>query len=746
MDALPELWVTGIAYSPDGSLLASAQGNDAGPARDHSIHIWDAENGTLRKTLPRIPVGGAQNGVFALAFDPTGGRLVSGDAAGEILLWDVAKGQILSRENPGRSAVKSVHFVDGSRQLLVGQSDGTVVLFDLEGSGPPRRTRLAQGCESLALDGRGNRVLVGDSKGGLSALALPDLTVVHHLARAHEGPILALGLSPDGRLLASGGSDQRVVLRDARTFEPWLTFPNSIGMVRDLAFDVSGRRLAFAGAESDVGLWDVGMVHDELASIGLAWDQPSPEVTSAEHLATLVEPSQAQIPVIRPASTDPVEVEKVRGLVNSGVGAFQQGRLADAIQDLRAASGRLRTLSRINRSDVQVSRNLGFALGFLGNALRDSQRPVEALAAIREQRDVLESMRDPGPTDLYYLACTRTKLGLLLDRAATPPTSAEREALADRAMEALRRSLAAGMTDFALMDRDPDLDPLRNRLDFRDLILDAGFPRDPFADPSPIRLHLALKGPDRQELTRLNQQIASQPRSPGAWIARADFFARRRLWAEALSDIRQALELRPPSTWIEGNGDNTLGLRAAPLLLQAGDRDGYRRLARAMLDRFAASNTPMVLERTAKVNLLAPPPAEDLARLTSMADRAVKLGVSSELLPFCQLARGMASYRAGEFTEAVRWLRLSLDSNMAEVFKTTAGLYLAMSEHRLGHAEQARSLLAEARQTHTRSRAAVADWGAGWSDGLICQLALREAEALIGEARSLPAEPPARDH
>jgi hypothetical protein len=47
-------------------------------------------------------------------------------------------------------------------------------------------------------------------------------------------------------------------------------------VVKDLAFDASGRWLAYVGADSDVDLWDLKMVHDELAALGLAWDQAPP--------------------------------------------------------------------------------------------------------------------------------------------------------------------------------------------------------------------------------------------------------------------------------------------------------------------------------------------------------------------------------------------------------------------------------------------------------------------------------------
>jgi hypothetical protein len=92
-------------------------------------------------------------------------------------------------------------------------------------------------------------------------------------------------------------------------------------------------------------------------------------------------------------------------------------------------------------------------------------------------------MRNPGAVDLYNLACGYAQLSVLLQHAATPPTAAERESMADRAMDALRRSLAAGMKNFALIDRDHALDPLRERPDFRALILDSA------ASPSKADIH-----------------------------------------------------------------------------------------------------------------------------------------------------------------------------------------------------------------------------------------------------------------
>ena len=228
-----------------------------------------------------------------LAFAPSGDRLASGDQGGAVILWDLQSGRILRREKEGSSPVASVVYLDSGRELLVGLDRGEISLIDLEQPEPPRRIVLSDGCKAIVVDRQTNRAILGDSKGTVIALSLPDLSVVHRLAQGHDGSVITIALSPDGRLLASSGTDRRVVLRDSMTFQVLFTFPSWTGVVRDLAFDASGRWLAFASSDSDVDLWDLNLVHDELAAVGLAWDQPEPAAASAAHLTRIGDTIQA---------------------------------------------------------------------------------------------------------------------------------------------------------------------------------------------------------------------------------------------------------------------------------------------------------------------------------------------------------------------------------------------------------------------------------------------------------------------
>ncbi len=86
-----------------------------------------------------------------------------------------------------------------------------------------------------------------------------------------------------------------MVLRDAATLEPLLTFPAWAGTLRGATFDCKGRRLAIVATESDVDLWDLAALRESLAALGLDWERPAP----ARGSATEAEPDRPAVPVIR---------------------------------------------------------------------------------------------------------------------------------------------------------------------------------------------------------------------------------------------------------------------------------------------------------------------------------------------------------------------------------------------------------------------------------------------------------------
>ena len=71
-------WVNHVAFSPEGTRLASANS-------DGTIILWDVEQHTMLGAL----LQGHENSVNHVAFSPDGKRLASASADGTVMLWDV---------------------------------------------------------------------------------------------------------------------------------------------------------------------------------------------------------------------------------------------------------------------------------------------------------------------------------------------------------------------------------------------------------------------------------------------------------------------------------------------------------------------------------------------------------------------------------------------------------------------------------------------------------------------------------
>jgi eukaryotic-like serine/threonine-protein kinase len=172
----------------------------------------------------------------------------------------------------------------------------------------------------------------------------------------------------------------------------------------------------------------------------------------------------------------------------------------------------------------------------------------------------------------------------------------------------------------------------------------------------------------------------------------------------------------------------------APLLLQVGDTNGYRRHCERMLRQFAETSDPAIAERTVKDCLLLPPAQPVLPTIAKLAEVASAAGPGHRFWPSIQFAKGLAEFRQGRFSSAVEWLEPVLQKTN-DVFRTVqAHMTLAMAQHHLQHSEQARATLAKGLEFADR-RLPTFDKDAGpedrTNDWIIAHLLMREAQALI---------------
>jgi len=89
--------------------------------------------------------------------------------------------------------------------------------------------------------------------------------------KGHEGTVLAVAVSPDGRALASGGEDRMICLWEVPTARPLARWEAHDANVTALAFRPDGRTLVSGAADGMLKLWDLPSIRRKLAAMGLDW-------------------------------------------------------------------------------------------------------------------------------------------------------------------------------------------------------------------------------------------------------------------------------------------------------------------------------------------------------------------------------------------------------------------------------------------------------------------------------------------
>jgi WD40 repeat protein len=232
----------GVAFSPDGTLVATASAER--PAR-----LWDATTGAAVRTL-----SGHTNRVRWVAFSPDGTLVATASTDKTARLWDARTGAVVRTLAGHANGLWGVAFSPDGTLVATTSADHTARLWDTA-TGDTVRTLSGQG-------GTVRRVAFSPD-GTLLATTSSNATVrLWHADTGAQARTLAeqaawgVAFSPDGTLLAtSGGGDHKIVLWEVATGTVVRVLSGHSNSVVDVAFSPDGTLLASASGDKTARLW-----------------------------------------------------------------------------------------------------------------------------------------------------------------------------------------------------------------------------------------------------------------------------------------------------------------------------------------------------------------------------------------------------------------------------------------------------------------------------------------------------------
>jgi Flp pilus assembly protein TadD len=224
-----------------------------------------------------------------------------------------------------------------------------------------------------------------------------------------------------------------------------------------------------------------------------------------------------------------------------------------------------------------------------------------------------------------------------------------------------------------------------------------------------------------------SQAIELDPTDAFALHGRSDLLIRMGKWQEAAADYCRVAELLPD--------DSLVWLKAAPLLILAGDREKYRQHCREMLRLFKDKDAGHS-GKAIQCCLFLP----DLFDNSEVPLAAFEQEVSGMPVPgFRACTIALAALRSGDTSKAIAWLNKARTTPTYDQNPQLQARVLpleAMALHYAGKREEAEMAFQQADKLISEFLSELPDGrlGNNWHDWLIAEILRREASALLQEA------------
>jgi len=195
--------------------------------------------------------------VKCLAFSSNNLILASGSEDAIVKIWRVKDGKLINTFKAYMQTINVVIFSPNGQNLVLGGDDGIINIWSIERKQLVQSFKLKNRITFLVFSPDGKKMISGIDNIVKSWQVMEGGLVKSEQTFSALQSIYCGAISPDGRIIALGGSNNNVELRIVANGQLWYTLGRHIGSVLSIAFSPNGQLIASGSEYDDIKIWQI---------------------------------------------------------------------------------------------------------------------------------------------------------------------------------------------------------------------------------------------------------------------------------------------------------------------------------------------------------------------------------------------------------------------------------------------------------------------------------------------------------